>query len=54
MPGKHITEQQLRLYMKERQNHTQKVAAAKSGFSEKTAKRIDQNERSEPIKKRSY
>jgi len=53
MPGKHITEQQLRLYMKERQNHTQKVAAAKSGFSEKTAKRIDQNERSEPIKKRS-
>ena len=45
MPGKHVTEQQLRLYMKERQKYTQKVAAAKAGFSEKTAKRLDQGQK---------
>ena len=37
MPGKRITQQQVRIYMKERQNKkTKKVAAARAGFSERT------------------
>ncbi len=42
MSGKQITQQQKRLYMKQRnQGDTQKVAAAKASFSIRSAKRID-------------
>lgn len=42
MPGHPITDQQIRLYMNERkQGHTQPVAAAKAGVSERSARRID-------------
>ncbi len=42
MSGKHITDQQIRLYMNTRnKGHTQLTAAAKAGFSERTARRID-------------
>lgn len=42
MPGQRITDQQIRLYMsKRKQGHNQKVAAAKAGVSERSARRID-------------
>jgi hypothetical protein len=43
--GKPITDQQIRLYMKQRkQGRTQVVAAAKAGLSERSARRIDHGE----------
>ena len=48
MPGSHINDQQIRLYMKLRtQGKTQRTAAAQSGLSERSARRIDQGERTE-------
>lgn len=45
MAGKHITDQQIRLYMEERnQGRTQQAAAAKAGLSERSARRIDKGE----------
>jgi len=42
MPGKKITVKQIELYMKNRQaGHTQEVAAAKSGVSQRTGRRIE-------------
>ena len=41
MTGQHITDQQVRLYMKHRSHHTQATAAAKAGFSERTARRLE-------------
>jgi len=41
MPGLHVTDQQVVLYMSQRFHHPQAIAAAKSGFSERTARRID-------------
>ena len=42
MSGKPITDQQIRLYMNERkQGKMQVTAAAKAGFSERSARRID-------------
>jgi len=41
MPGKPITDQQVRLYMTSRSTHSQIVAAARAGFSERTARRIE-------------
>ena len=45
MPGTRITDQQMRVYMHHRQTHTQAVAAAKAGFSERSARRIDRDPR---------
>lgn len=45
MPGTRITDQQVRLYMHHRQTHTQAVAAAKAGFSERSGRRIDRDPR---------
>ncbi|GLS30833.1 Integrase core domain-containing protein [Mesorhizobium albiziae] len=45
MPGKPINDQQMRLYMRERQLYTQKIAAARAGFSERTARRIEADPR---------
>ena len=41
MSGTRITDQQVRLYMRTRKDHTQEVAAAKSGMSSRTARRIE-------------
>jgi hypothetical protein len=41
MPGTRITDQQVRLYMNNRKHHPQKLAAAKSGMSERTARRVE-------------
>lgn len=45
MPGKHITKQQVRLYMRHRTGRdTQTVASAKAGISERTGRRIEVGE----------
>jgi hypothetical protein len=41
VPGTRITDQQVSLYMKIRKNNTQQLAAAKSGISERSARRIE-------------
>ncbi len=41
MPGKPVNDQQVRVYMHDRSHHTQRTAAARAGFSERTARRID-------------
>ncbi|MEX3860436.1 helix-turn-helix domain-containing protein, partial [Paraburkholderia sp. BR10923] len=45
MSGSRITDQQVRLYMSKRKHHTQEVAAAKSGMSSRTARRIERDGR---------
>jgi hypothetical protein len=47
--GKHITDQQVRLFMQHRKSQTQTVAAAKAGISERSARRIDQQTH-QPVK----
>lgn len=41
MPGKPVTDQQVRVYMTDRLHYSQRVAAARAGFSERTARRIE-------------
>ena len=41
MPGLHITDHQMRLYMSYRQTHDTAVAAAKAGFSTATGYRVE-------------
>ena len=44
MPGKHITDQQVRRYMQSRKDgYGQATAAARAGFGESTARRIEKN-----------
>ena len=45
MPGRHVTDQQMRLYMKFRQTHSTAVAAAKASISVATAYRLEQDPR---------
>jgi hypothetical protein len=45
VPGKHITDQQARLYMNLRRTHTRQTAAAKAGFSASTGARLDADPR---------
>jgi hypothetical protein len=45
VPGKPVTDQQVRLYMQDRLRHSQRVAAARAGFSERTGRRIDADPR---------
>src|SRR5215472_3123018 len=45
LPGRHITDCQIRLYMNFRQTETPTVAAAKAGFSPATAYRTEQDPR---------
>jgi hypothetical protein len=40
LPGRHITDCQMRLYMRFRESETTAIAAAKAGFSAATAYRI--------------
>lgn len=50
MPGRHVTDRQMRIFMKERLNHPPGIAAAKAGFSTATAYRIENNLRVAPQK----
>ena len=45
MPGRHVTDCQMRLYMHFRKTNPSTVAAAKAGFSTSTAYRLDQDPR---------
>ena len=45
MPGKHVTDQQVRLYMNLRLTHTRETAAAKAGLSITTGARIEADPR---------
>src|SRR6267142_1833871 len=45
LPGLHITDHQMRLYMSSRQTHDAAVAAAKAGFSTATGYRIENDPR---------
>ena len=45
MPGKPVTNQQVRSYMQDRHRHSQRIAAARAGFSERTARRIETDPR---------
>jgi hypothetical protein len=40
MPGRHVTDQQMRLFMTHRQTHTVSVAAAKAGIIQATGYRL--------------
>lgn len=53
MPGRHVTDRQLRLYMQFRQTHPRRAAAAKAGFSPATADRIEQDLHLPSLKKTS-
>ena len=52
VPGKHITDQQAKLYMNHRRTHTREAAAAKAGFSTSTGARLDADPRL-PTQKRA-
>ena len=45
MPGKPVTDQQTRIYMTDRRKYTQRTAAARAGFSERTARRVEADPR---------
>ena len=52
MPGLHINDSQMRLYMRSRHTDTRATAAAKSGFSTATAYRIEADPRLPSQKKK--
>jgi hypothetical protein len=52
MPGNHIPDQQVFLYMVQRRHHTQVVSATKAGISERSARRIEKDPRLPSQKKR--
>jgi hypothetical protein len=52
--GNHITERQIRLYMKLRENFTQEVAASKASVSVSTAGRIEGNRHQPKKDKRGW
>ncbi len=43
MPGHHVTDNQVRSFMKHGKSHSTEVAAAKAGFSAATGYRIKQD-----------
>ena len=45
MPGSHVNDQQVRIYMRLRIHHMQVTAAAKAGISVATARRIEHDPR---------
>ena len=45
MPGPHVTERQMRIYMNQRQSEPPAVAAARAGFSAATAYRVESSDR---------
>jgi hypothetical protein len=53
LPGQHVTDRQMRLYMSSRHTDTPAVAAAKAGFGTTTAYRIEADPRLPSQKKKS-
>lgn len=45
LPGRHVTDRQMRIYMNFRRNHSPTVAAAKAGFSASAAYRFEKDPR---------
>ena len=45
LPGRHVTDCQMRMYMTLRQTHTAAISAAKSGFSAASAYRLEKDPR---------
>ena len=45
MPGIPVTDQQVRVYMTDRRHYSQRSAAARAGFSERTARRLEADPR---------
>jgi len=45
LPGKPVTDQQVRVYMTDRLDYSQRIAAARAGFSERTARRVEADPR---------
>ena len=45
MPGTPVTDQQVRVYMTDRRHYSQRVAAARAGFSDRTARRLEADPR---------
>jgi len=43
LPGRHLTDHQLRLYMSNRQNHSVTLSAARAGIGRTTAYRLEQD-----------
>jgi hypothetical protein len=54
MSGTRITDQQVRLYMTNRKHNSQKIAAAKSGMSERTARRVEHDAKPPSQQPRRY
>lgn len=54
MPGKSITQQQVKLYMSYRKNSSQVKSAAKSSISERSARRIEKGEHQTQHQPRQY
>jgi hypothetical protein len=54
MSGTRITDQQVRLYMSKRKDHTQEIAAAKAGISVRSARRIERDSQLPSQKPRRY
>jgi len=54
MSGKSITQQQVKLYMSYRTKQSQVQAAAKAGISQRSARRIEKDERQFKITPRQY
>jgi hypothetical protein len=51
VPGRHVTDHQMRLYMKFRQTDTPPIAAAKASFSSSTAYRLEKDPRLPSMRK---
>ena len=51
MPGSHVNDQQVRIYMRLRIDHMQVTAAAKAGISVATARRIEHDPRPRSAKR---
>jgi hypothetical protein len=51
LPGRHVTDSQMRLYMTHRQTNPARIAAAKSGFSGASAYRLEKDPRLPSTKK---
>lgn len=54
MPGTRITHQQVTIYMSHRKRHSQVIAAAKAGISERSARRIDKQNEQQTSNKRQW
>lgn len=54
MSGNHITDQQIELYMVHRKTNTQQVAAARTGISERSGRRIENNQLNPKKPQRSW